>query len=168
MAGKQRYTSSLFVQSGSVAQFFNGIEVGDSVNSANLNVLGTVSATSFTNLSGDPITGGPSIKLVAGTVEGVNQDISQDHFINITTDNYVSETSPNIVQNGIVSIKAKGIEVVIYEPVMVEDEFFNSKLIKDMEKFKSISDVIIANRFEDILDDVKEKVYTRDIFNSDS
>jgi len=110
MAGKQRYTSSLFVQSGSVAQFFNGIEVGDSVNSANLNVLGTVSATSFTNLSGDPITGGPSIKLVAGTVEGVNQDISQDHFINITTDNYVSETSPNIVQNGIVSIKAKGID----------------------------------------------------------
>lgn len=110
MAGKQRYTSSLFVQSGSVAQFFNGIEVGDSVNSANLNVLGTVSATSFTNLSGDPITGGPSIKLVAGTVEGVNQDISQDHFINITTDNYVSETSPNIVQNSIVSIKTKGID----------------------------------------------------------
>jgi len=65
-------------------------------------------------------------------------------------------------------IKAKGIEVVIYEPVMQEDEFFHSKVIKDLEAFKKMSDVIVANRFENILEDVKERVYTRDIFNSDS
>jgi len=65
-------------------------------------------------------------------------------------------------------LKAKGIEVVIYEPVMEEDEFFNSRVIKDLDEFKKISDVIVANRFESVLEDVKEKIYTRDIFNSDS
>ena len=61
-------------------------------------------------------------------------------------------------------IKAKGIEVVVYEPSLNEETFFNSKVIKDFEEFKEISDIIVSNRFEGILEDVKEKVYTRDIF----
>ena len=65
-------------------------------------------------------------------------------------------------------IKAKGIEVVIYEPVFQEDEFFHSKVIKDLDEFKKISDVVVANRLSDGIMDIKNKVYTRDIFNSDS
>jgi UDPglucose 6-dehydrogenase len=65
-------------------------------------------------------------------------------------------------------IKAKGIEIVIYEPVFNEEEFFHSKVIKNLEEFKNISDVIVANRLSDNLIDVQDKVYTRDLFNSDS
>ena len=61
-------------------------------------------------------------------------------------------------------IKAKGIEVVIYEPVLEDDEFFHSKVIKDLDAFKKVSDVIVANRLSNDLKDVDEKVYTRDIF----
>ena len=64
-------------------------------------------------------------------------------------------------------IKAKGTEVVIYEPTLKEDEFFHSKVIKDLKDFKKMSDVIVANRLSDDIADVNEKVYTRDIFNSD-
>ncbi|MDT2758349.1 nucleotide sugar dehydrogenase [Enterococcus xiangfangensis] len=64
-------------------------------------------------------------------------------------------------------IKAKGVEVVVYEPTLSEDTFFNSKVIKDFNEFKVISDVIVANRFESLLEDVKDKVYTRDIFGKD-
>ena len=65
-------------------------------------------------------------------------------------------------------IKAKGIEVVIYEPACDDDEFFHSKVINDLETFKKVSDIIVANRLSDDIKDVQDKVYTRDIFNSDS
>ncbi|MEY8213714.1 MAG: UDP-glucose 6-dehydrogenase, partial [Colwellia sp.] len=64
-------------------------------------------------------------------------------------------------------IKAKGIEVVLFEPELKEDEFFHSKVIKNLEQFKEMSDVIVANRMTDVLSDVVSKVYTRDLFGSD-
>lgn len=64
-------------------------------------------------------------------------------------------------------IKGKGIEVVVYEPNLKEDEFYHSKIIKDFNEFKMISDVIVANRLSDEIRDVIEKVYTRDLFSRD-
>lgn len=63
-------------------------------------------------------------------------------------------------------IKAKGIEVVVYEPVLKEDTFYRSKVNNDLESFKNEVDVIIANRLTDDIKDVKEKVYTRDLYNN--
>ncbi|MGP4789273.1 nucleotide sugar dehydrogenase [Psychrobacter sp. 1Y11] len=64
-------------------------------------------------------------------------------------------------------IKAKGIDVIVYEPVLDESEFFNSSVFKDLEEFKKLSDVIVTNRLSSDLDDVMNKVYTRDIFGGD-
>lgn len=71
------------------------------------------------------------------------------------------------IQGVMKRIKAKGIEVVVYEPALQEDNFYNSRVIKDFDEFKKISDVIVANRMSDDINDVENKVYTRDLYCRD-
>ena len=78
------------------------------------------------------------------------------------SDNYRSSSVLGIMKR----IKAKGIEVLVYEPLL-EKEFFHSKVINDLKKFKKLSDIIIANRMTDEIRDFEKKIYTRDLFNSD-
>jgi len=104
-------------------------------------------------------------EFIAGTILKQNPEVVGIYRLVMKSgsDNFRSSAIQDIIEH----IKAKGVELIIYEPALEDEEFLHSKVCKDIEEFKRVSNIIIANRHDSLLDDVKEKVFTRDIFGCD-